>query len=166
MLLSLTLSNRAMTRIHIKNMHSLWKPLENMHSLWKVMGTLLFCIGRSSAIHRPTIGRQSDDHRPMIGRSITNKYIYYMYSTCVLHTGVIPIVPLLYKTGKIDVGQSGFWVVKGHVGQSPDASPMTKSLKIGGSVNKTFYLADVARFSDFWLTDRSITWCNHFSALQ
>ena len=28
--------------------------------------------------------------------------------------GVIPIVPLLYKTGKIGVGQSGFWVVWVH----------------------------------------------------
>ena len=28
--------------------------------------------------------------------------------------GAIPIVPLLYKTGKIGVGQSGFWVVRGH----------------------------------------------------
>ena len=28
--------------------------------------------------------------------------------------GVIPIVPLLYKTGKISVGQSGFWVIRGH----------------------------------------------------
>ena len=28
--------------------------------------------------------------------------------------GVIPIVPLLYKTGKIGVGQSGFWVIRGH----------------------------------------------------
>ena len=64
---------------------------------------------------------------------------------------------------------------------SPDASPMTKPLKIGGSVNETFNLgastksrrptkksakngadvgrpsADVARFSHFWLTDRRAT---------
>ena len=64
---------------------------------------------------------------------------------------------------------------------SPDASPMTKPLKIGGSVNKTFNLgastksrrptkkstkigadvgrqsADVARFSHFLLTDRRET---------
>ena len=29
-------------------------------------------------------------------------------------SGVIPIVPLLYKTGKIGVGQSGFFVIRGH----------------------------------------------------
>ena len=31
------------------------------------------------------------------------------------HSGVIPIVPLLYKTGKFNVGQSGFWVIRGHI---------------------------------------------------
>ena len=37
-----------------------------------------------------------------------------IYNARVGCNGVIPIVQLLYKTSKIDVGQSGFWVVKGH----------------------------------------------------
>ena len=55
---SLALSNRAMARIHIKNMLS-----------WE-----LFCF--ASVDHRPFIARQSGDHRPMIGQPVTDKYIY------------------------------------------------------------------------------------------
>ena len=69
-----TLSNRATTRNHIKNMHS-----------WSLVGTLLFGVGRPSAVHRPTIGRHfgsratidrwSDDRSP------TEIHIIYMLIT-------------------------------------------------------------------------------------
>ena len=53
---SLTLSNRDMTRINIKDMYV-------------PMGTL-------SVLHRPFIVRQSDESRAIIGRPVTEKYIY------------------------------------------------------------------------------------------
>ena len=72
------LSNRAMTRIHIKNMHS-----------WSLVGTLLFCIGWPSAVHRPTIGRQSGDilgiGRPSTDDRTTGHRQKFILCTCLLH---------------------------------------------------------------------------------
>ena len=85
---NLTLSNRAMTRIHIKNMHS-----------WSLMITLRFCIGRSSAVHRPTIGRQPGDRRPIIGRLVTHKciYVHAYYITMQSYNTGINYLMSLYK---------------------------------------------------------------------
>ena len=64
--------------------------------------------------HRPTVWRLSADWRPMIGRPST----------------IIMMKISSNSRLTVDVHQAT-WL--------PDASPMTKPMKIGGSVNDTFY---------------------------
>ena len=133
------------------------------------------------------IGRQSGDHRPNDGRyptSVCRRFFDKMSSTDRL-----PIVGRLtpddratfgrYHDEKIFKKSADYRPIIGQ--PSPDASPITKPLKIGGSVNETFNLgastkklsadqkickngtdvgrqsADVARFSHFWFTNRRAT---------
>ena len=65
--------------------------------------------------HRPTVWRSSADWRPMIGR---------------------PSADIMMKKNS----KSRPIVGRSSGRPSPDASPMTKPLKIGGSVNETFNL--------------------------
>ena len=102
------------------------KQYNTFQSLWSaesraIIGRLTADIRRLSAdgslikCHRPTVWRSSADWRPMIGRpsaDIMIKKIFKRSADCR------PII------GR----------------QTPDASPMTKPMKIGGSVNETFNL--------------------------
>ena len=130
------------------------------------------------------IGRQSDDYRPYDGRypvSVCRRFFDKLSSTDRL-----AIVGRLtpddratfgrYLDEKIFKTSADCRPIIGR--PSPDASPITKPLKIGGSVNEIFNLgastkkssADqkifqnrcrrrptIARFSHFWLTDRRAT---------
>ena len=84
-----TVSNRATTCIHIKNMHS-----------WSLVGTILFGIGRSSAFHRPTIGQQSGDilgvGRPSTDDRTTGHRQKFILCTCLLHK-ILPLYKYIYK---------------------------------------------------------------------
>ena len=134
------------------------------------------------------IDRQSGDYRPYDGRypvSVCRRFFDKLSSTDRL-----VIVDRFTPDDRATIGR--YMMKKSSkrrpiVGRSsgdhrPDASPMTKPLKIVGSVNETFNLgaptkkvvgrpkffskigadvgrqsADVARFSHYWLTDRRAT---------
>ena len=92
------------------------------------------------------IGRQSGDHRPNDGRypaSVCRQLFDKMSSTDRL-----AIVGRLTPDGRVTFGRYLDEKIfkmsadcRSIIGRpSPDASPMAKSLKIGGSVNETFNL--------------------------
>ena len=98
------------------------KQYNTIQSLWSadsraIIGRMTADIRRLSAdgslikCHRPTVWRSSADWRPMIGRPSAD-FMMEKSSKCR---------PIIGRP-------------------SPDASPMTKPMKIGGSVNETFNL--------------------------
>ena len=92
------------------------------------------------------VGRQSGDHRPNDGRypaSVCRRFFDNLSSTDRLAI-VGRLTPddratfRRYHDEKIFKKAADYRPIIGR--PSPDASPMTKSLKIGGSVNETFNL--------------------------
>ena len=103
---------------------------------WKQYNT---CTNRNLwSAYRPTVG----DHRPNDGRypaSVCRRFFNKMSSTdCLAIVGQLTPDDRATFGRYYDEKSSKSRPIIGR--PSPDASPMTKSLKIGGSVNETFNL--------------------------